>query len=228
MLEVRLFGLDDVPLQLFPCGAIHVPTLQTLLIADAHFGKAVSFRRLGVPVPETSTVATLERLDQLVGQTGAKSIVFLGDFLHSAWAHAPSTQGILSSWRHRNTELALTLVRGNHDDKAGDPPAALGIRVVDEPLLIYPGHSCLALCHHPQLIAGAYVLAGHWHPCVSVSGRGRDSLRLSCFWFGAAKSANAMGILPAFGSFTGMYPIARRAGDTVFAVAGEVIREVPG
>ena len=38
------------------------------------------------------------------------------------------------AWRAAHRSLDLVLVRGNHDDRAGDPPATLGIRVVDEPL----------------------------------------------------------------------------------------------
>ena len=41
-----------------------------------------------------------------------------------------------------------------------------------------------ALCHHPRPRRGAYVLAGHLHPCVSLGGRGFDQLRLPCFWLG--------------------------------------------
>ena len=67
----------------------------------------------------------------------------------------------------------------------------------------------------------AYVLAGHWHPCIRV-GRGFDRLRLPCFWFGAQ-----VGVLPAFGSFTGMHPIAHQPGDQVFAIAGDAVRAVP-
>ena len=226
MLEVIIKGLAQ-PLQLLPGGAVFLPQLQTLLIADAHFGKAVTFRRLGVPVPEGTTGGTLERLDLLVAQTGARQVVFLGDFLHSAWAHAPSTQNLLAQWRAVNHALVLTLVRGNHDDRAGDPPAGLGMQVVDEPLMLGDGAARLALCHHPQLVPGCYVIAGHWHPCVSLSGTGRDRLRLPCFWFGDQQT-RAVGVLPAFGSFTGMHPINRSKGDRVFAVAGQAVREVPG
>jgi hypothetical protein len=35
-----------------------------------------------------------------------------------------------------------------------------------------------------------------------------------------------VGVLPAYGAFTGMHPIARRPGDRVFALAGDVVREV--
>jgi metallophosphoesterase superfamily enzyme len=71
----------------------------------------------------------------------------------------------------------------------------------------------VALCHHPQPRGGAYVLAGHQHPCVHV-GRGIERLRLPCFHFG-----RRVGVLPAFGAFTGMHPIEPAPGDRVFAVA---------
>jgi metallophosphoesterase superfamily enzyme len=79
-------------------------------------------------------------------------------------------------------------------------------------------------------VAGAYALAGHWHPCVGVSGRAFERLRLPCFWLGDDSGQlpqQAVGILPAFGSFTGMHPIEARPGDRVFAIAGEVVRALP-
>ena len=117
-------------------------------------------------------------------------------------------------------------MRGNHDDRAGDPPPDLNIHCVDEPLRL--GADCpLALCHHPQPVAGAYVLAGHWHPCVTLYGRARDALRLPCFWLGD-ELQYPVGVLPAFGSFTGMHPIERREGDRVVVVADGALRDLGG
>lgn len=208
---------------LHPTGALYLPAHRTLLVADAHFGKAVSFRKLGVPVPRGTTAGTLAKLDAAIAATGATHTVFLGDFLHSVRSHAAGTLAVLQQWRDENAALALTLVRGNHDDRAGDPPAGLGLTVVDEPLRLGP----FALCHHPRPVARAYVLAGHWHPCISVKGRAFERLRLPCFWMGDDSGRlpdQAVGILPAFGDFTGMHRIAPRAGDRVFPVAGDVVR----
>ena len=223
MLRIRVAGTDVV---LHPSGAALLSAEQTLLIADAHFGKAVSFRKLGVPVPQGTTTETLGELSVVLADTQARRIVFLGDFLHSRRSHAAPTLQALQRWREQHSELELTLVRGNHDDRAGDPPASLGITVVDEPLALGP----FALCHHPQAIAGRYVLAGHWHPCISVSGRAFERLRLPCFWFGDDSGAlpqHATGVLPAFGSFTGMHRIEPRAGDRIFPVADDVVRAIP-
>ena len=204
-------------LHLLPERAAFLPASATLLIADAHIGKAVSFRALGVPVPSGTTTENLKLLTDLVARHSAQRIVFLGDFLHSARSHAPATTAAVTQWRDAHPVLQLTLVRGNHDDRAGDPSAALRIDVVDEPLML----GGLALCHHPQEVAGAYVLAGHIHPCVTLAGRGRDRLRLPCFWMGPH-----LGVLPAFGAFTGMAEVKPTPEDRVFAVAGEVVTQV--
>ncbi|WP_028997754.1 ligase-associated DNA damage response endonuclease PdeM [Azohydromonas australica] len=204
-------------LQLLAERALWWPAQQALLVADAHFGKAASFRQLGVPVPQGTTGRNLDLLSGLIERHGARRLLVLGDFLHSAHAHdAPDTLASLAAWRAARAALQIVLVRGNHDDRAGDPPAALGIEVVDEPLRL----GGLALCHHPRALPGAYVLAGHLHPCITV-GRGFDRLRLPCFHFGPD-----VGVLPAFGAFTGMYPVRPGRADEVFAVAGESVRRV--
>lgn len=201
--------------QLLPQRAAFVPKHGMLLVADAHVGKATSFRRLGVPVPEATTGDTLDRLGALVASTGATQVVFLGDLLHSARGRAAATLAAFKRWRDDHAALGLTLVRGNHDDRAGDPPADWGVACVDEPMHI----GGLALAHHPEPVAGAYVLAGHLHPCAWVGGRAHDRLRLPCFHLGAQ-----VGVLPAFGAFTGMHPVQSAPGDRVFVTTGDELR----
>ncbi len=208
-------------MHLLPSGAIYLSAHQALLVADAHLGKASSFRQLGVPVPSGTSQETLDAITQDIDSTQAKHLIFLGDFLHSRHAHVAATQDVLSAWRSKHTDLRITLVRGNHDDRAGDPPVALGIEVVNEPFTL----GTLALCHHPKTVEKHYVLAGHLHPCIILHGKARERLRLPCFWMGDALH-NAQGILPAYGSFTGMHPIKRRDADAVYAIAGDVVRAV--
>ena len=210
--------LGGQPLSLLPQKAAFLPESNTLLVADAHIGKAVSFRTLGVPVPRGTISETLAVLADLVARLDVRRIVFLGDFLHSARSHAASTLGAVARWRQAHLALELTLVRGNHDDRAGDPPPSLGIACVDEPLIL----GGLALCHHPKARAEGYVLAGHLHPCVHLGGRAHDRLRLPCFWFGAE-----VGVLPAFGAFTGMHGIRASDGERVFVVGDHVVTELP-
>ena len=209
----------DTALTLLPERAVWLARERLLLVADLHLGKAVSFRKLGVPVPHGTTRANLARLTTLVNRHHALGIVFLGDFLHSVHAHAASTQEALAEWRALHPRLHLRLVRGNHDDHAGDPPTWLGVDCVDEPWCI-EGTS-LRLCHHPQSVPGAFVLAGHVHPSVIVQ-RGFERLRLACFHV-TSRSI----VVPAFGEFTGTHPITREPGDHVYAVADGQLVLVP-
>ena len=203
---------------LLPEKAAFVAESRTLLVADVHIGKAVSFRSFGVPVPRGTTAETLSALSALAHRHDAQRIVVLGDFLHSRRSLAPATLDALARWRDAHAALDVVLVRGNHDARAGDPPARLGIEVVDEPYVL----GDLRLCHHPRGVSGAYVLSGHLHPCVQLLGRAHDRLRLPCFWFGAA-----VGVLPAFGAFTGMHPIRPAPGERVFAIADTHVSELP-
>ncbi len=199
--------------------AIHWPAQQALLIADAHFGKAAAYRRLGQPVPHGTTETNLARLDALLARYPSRRIVFLGDFLHAPESHAPATLAALAEWRRAHATLEMTLIRGNHDRRAGDPPAELGIEVVAEPLLLGP----FALQHEPHPHPSHHVLAGHVHPVHQLRGRGRLSLRLPCFQIGERVS-----VLPAFGSFTGGMDVAAAPGTRLYLVGDGGVWALPG
>ena len=217
-MDIEIAG---VPLRLLPQRAAFLPLEGLLLVADLHLGKAQSFRRLGVPVPQGTTSATLARLDAAIAATGARGIVFLGDLIHSARSKAPATWAAVARWRERHGGLDLHLVRGNHDRHAGDPPAEWRIACVDEPWRVGRG-GALALAHHPEPVQGAYVLAGHLHPAVSVGGRAHDRMRLPCFHFGPA-----VGVLPAFGAFTGTHTLPCTPDDRVYVVHDTAVTPLP-
>jgi DNA ligase-associated metallophosphoesterase len=212
VLAIDVAGLR---LMLLAQRAAFLPGHGVLLIADAHLGKAHSFRRLGVPVPAGTTAEMLATLSAMIVSTRARRIVFLGDLLHSARSRSTPTWAAVAEWRRGHAGVELTLVRGNHDRHAGDPPPEWKIDAVDEPLRCGP----LALAHHPHPVAGAYVLAGHVHPAAVLGGRAHDRLRLPCFHLGPE-----VGVLPAFGGFTGMHVLPRGPGDRVFVIAGDSVR----
>jgi DNA ligase-associated metallophosphoesterase len=210
-LEIDLCGERLV---LLPEKAAYRPAHRTLLVADPHFGKAAAFRALGVPVPFGTTAENLARLTRTVARTGAERIVFLGDFFHARAGRARRTLDTLAAWREAHPELHLTLVRGNHDRHAGDPPDELRIACVDGPLPAAP----YAYAHHPEAAPACYVLAGHVHPSVTLRGAGRQRERLACFHLGPH-----VGILPAFGDFTGTADVPVIPGDRVYVVAGDQV-----
>ena len=195
--------------------AIAWPRTGSLIVADLHFGKPAAFRLSGIPVPESTTVSDLDRLDALIRVNRSQRLIVLGDFFHSAAGRQPETMDALAAWCRKNAALEIVLVPGNHDKKSGEPPAGWKIQTVADGWSVEP----FAFCHEPKSIAGRYVLAGHLHPAISLRERFGSGMRLPCFWFGRRGA-----VLPAFGSFTGMMNIRPLRGDRVFAVGdGEIM-----
>jgi DNA ligase-associated metallophosphoesterase len=205
-------------LWLLPERALWWPARRVLFVADLHLGKAAAYRALGQPVPAGTTRENLDRLSALLRHYAPAELVFLGDFLHAAEARTASMLSALAQWRETCADLRCTLVRGNHDRRAGDPPTSLGIAIVNEPWLIGP----FAACHHPQAHATHHVIAGHVHPVVKLQGRGREHLRLPCFVLDAQKL-----VLPAFGEFTGGWIVETEPGVQVFPAGGDAVWRVP-
>lgn len=193
--EIELCGAQ---LWLLADRALYWPARKALLVADVHIGKAASYRALHQPVPRGTTAATLQRLDVLLDAYPCEQLIVLGDFIHARSGRAPATLALLKAWRERHSRLHIRLIRGNHDRHAGDPPAELGIEVLDEPWVLEP----FALQHEPQVHPGRPVLAGHVHPVCVLRGRARQRLRLPCFVIDEQVS-----LLPAFGEFTGGWEV---------------------
>ncbi len=195
--------------------ALWLPARRAVIVADLHWGKAAAFRAAFVPVPTGTTGRDLTRLSKVLRETSAESLIVLGDLLHARAGRHTDTLGAIAEWRDQHRAVAITLVRGNHDAHAGDPPSSLGITCVDAPLPIGP----FIGVHEPETDPAGYVLSGHLHPCVSVRGRGRQHARLPAFVFGPN-----VGVLPAFSSFTGTGMYEPVPHDRLFVIAdGEVI-----
>lgn len=204
-------------LVLLPERAVYWPRRQTLLVADAHFGKAAPLRASGAPSIRNATAESLTRLDQALARHPAREVIFLGDFLHTKKGREKNTFATLEDWRARHPELHLRLVRGSQDTHAGDPPASLDVEIVDECFRLDP----FALCHEPAEAVRRYALAGNLHPVFALRGRANERLRLPCFWF-----SEKFAVLPAFGSFTGGYLVQRGPGDRIYLIAEDEVLSV--
>jgi len=184
---------------LLPGRAALVPAARTLLVADLHLGKAATFRRAGIPVPEGSAQRDLERLEQLVRGHDVRRLLVLGDLFHAKGGCTPQVFAEFAALRTRIADTAVVLILGNHDRAIGRLPASLGIDAclpsLDEP----PFH----FVHEPAIDVTAsnrdlFTVAGHLHPTVSIRSPSGDRLADRCF-----VAEPSVLVLPAFGSFTG-------------------------
>lgn len=204
-----------VRLVLLPDRAMLLPDVATLIVADVHLGKPASFRASGVPVPEGVTARDLGRLSGLIATTEAKRLIILGDLVHDGVAFEERTGKAVRDWRYSLSSVEVDLVPGNHDRKASSFES-LGVREIATHAALEVAGCRLELTHEPVREPRVPTLCGHVHPAVSVGARRSVSrVRSSCFWFDGD-----LGILPAFGSFTGGKSMGLRDGVAAFA-AGE-------
>jgi len=222
--EAPTIDFAGAGLTLLPGRAAWWPDESTLFIADAHLGKPASYRAAGAPVPEAVTTSDLQRLTDLLTSTGATRLVVLGDLVHDHAAWRATTLDALARWRESHADVKILLIRGNHDVRAKDPPAELGLDVADPGTRLGP----LELHHDPAMVGDAPALCGHLHPGVRLRAkRSAGALRAPCFWFRECAGSRGVGVLPAFGAFTGCMMIRPAAGDRVFAVDESGVLEVP-
>ena len=205
-------------LELLAKKGIYWPKEKILFVADPHFGKAATFRKVGIPVSESSTEDDCNRLLQMLESTGAEKLVFLGDFLHARQGKTDSVRTILFQWREMCPGIEIILVRGNHDLKSGDPWPELLIQCLPEPFQMEKWE-CR---HHPVERPGLLYLAGHIHPGYGIRGIGRTGIRAACFWI----RKNSI-ILPAFGSFTGLKNVFPSPEDNIYLTNNhEIVKAV--
>ncbi|MEM8535353.1 MAG: metallophosphoesterase, partial [Chloroflexota bacterium] len=132
---VTIAGEDVI---LLPERALFWPRTATLFVADLHWGKAATLRAHSIAIPEGSTGNDLARLSQIITRTNAQRLVFLGDLLHARVGRTDTALAPINDWCKHHTHLEMLLVRGNHDQHAGDPPDEWGITCVDAPVLLSP------------------------------------------------------------------------------------------
>lgn len=194
---------------LHPTGAMFWEEENLLVISDVHLGKVSHFRKFGSAVPQKVIAGNFQKMDEVIAFFDPSKIAFLGDLFHSSlnkeWLFFETWLKIISA--------EVILVEGNHDIISPLKYEALGVLVTPEIVL-----KNFLFTHHPEERAGFFNFSGHIHPGVRISGRGRQQLKLSCFF----KSKNQL-ILPAFGEFTGKHILVPTSKDEVYVVTKEEV-----
>ena len=200
-------------LDLLPEKAIYWNSNKMLLLADLHLGKINHFRRSGVPLPTQPNSENLDRFIGLLQKYQPSRVIFLGDLFHSHYNDEWEAFGQVL--RHY-PGISFELVMGNHDIMSRHQYDKHRL-VQHEGQLEIDG---FVLTHEPGDYEG-YNLAGHIHPGVRMQGRGRQRLKFPCFYF-----TPRQGVLPAFGTFTGLHPVRPRKEDKVYIIANERVIHV--
>lgn len=195
---------------LLPEKAIWWPAQQTLILADLHLGKSMHFRKAGIPLPLLSQQKDFVVLEKLLQTPQLKQVLFLGDLFHSSYNSDWELLGQLIS---QHQHLRYTLVQGNHDILHENQYKRFGFEVFD---FLHVGP--FLFTHEPVENPSAYNVYGHIHPGVRLAGGGGQKLRLPCFFF-----SEKYAVLPSFGKLTGLFALAPKKTDRIFAISEDKI-----
>jgi uncharacterized protein len=187
-----------------------------LIVADLHVGKTGHFRKSGINVPQSVYKDDLHRLLAQILFFKAERLIIVGDLTHSK---ANLEMDLFRKWRKDFPSLKVDLVKGNHDILENAWYKEADIEVHTDPLIIEQFTFVHEITKIKSSIGpGKFSFSGHVHPVIIMKGRGKQALRLPCFYF----TTNYC-ILPAFSRFTGGYKVAPGKGDNIFAVTEKEI-----
>ena len=197
---------------LHPSGAMFWEEEKILLISDVHLGKVSHFRKYGAAIPSKIIHKNFELLDSVMDYFKPSRLCFLGDLFHSyinnEWHYFEDWTAKYSTW--------IWLVTGNHDIIPPLKYESLGLNIQDE---IIVGR--FLLTHHPIVKEELFNISGHIHPAIRLRGKGRQSVKLPCFF----KSPYQL-ILPAFGQFTGTHVLEVAKDNEVYACTGTEVLKI--
>jgi hypothetical protein len=188
-IEIAHVEVNGELLQLDCAGAAWWPAERTLIFADIHFEKGSSFARRGALLPPYDTRTTLRRMAAVITAYAPRRVIALGDSFHDTEAADRLDDEERSALANLVGCTDWVWIEGNHDPH---PPAWLGGSVTAE--LAIGG---LVFRHEPSRMVQPGEIAGHLHPCATITLRGR-SLRRRCF-----ASDGLRMVMPAFGAYAG-------------------------
>ena len=188
-----------------------------LILSDLHLGKAGHFRKAGIGIPQTIFKEDIQRLVSQIQYFKPTTVLVVGDLFHRT---RNKEHELFLKWRKDLPAVSIELVRGNHDILDESWYRHAGIHVHQEEPVIGDflfTHDIASAKKAKQ----PYCFSGHVHPGVILNGMGKQSLRLPCFYFGKDHA-----VLPAFGKFTGTYPVTAEKGDHVFAIVENKVMRI--
>ncbi|MEM7060588.1 MAG: ligase-associated DNA damage response endonuclease PdeM [Pseudomonadota bacterium] len=182
-------------------GALWWPSESLLAVADLHLGRSERQARLGAGLlPPYETEDTLNRLEDVITTSAARTIVFVGDSFDDLTAAEELADTIGERLLRLASGRRFVWVAGNHDPGPVDLPGSN--------MSAYR-HGGLMFRHIAKPGAEGEV-SGHYHPKARFRLKGQFISR-PCFLTDDQRI-----VLPAFGTYTGGLDIQNPAFDRVF------------
>ena len=194
--------------------AMYWPEKKMLILSDPHLGKITHFRKAGIAVPLEAKNENWRNLNDLIVSQAPRSVYFLGDLFHSTyndeWQELEEFMSVFDN-------IEFHLVLGNHDILEEKVYQNSRLKVCEQSI-----QDQFIFTHHPlkEPQGELFNFCGHIHPSILLSGKGRQRIKLPCFYF-----YDQQLILPAFGVFTGTKNLELAKAQSIYGVAeGEILK----
>ena len=190
---------------------------KTLILSDLHLGKSGHFRKSGIAIPQNIFKEDMQRLLSEIRYFNAAKLLIVGDLFHSSMNREHE---LFLRWRNDIADTEIHLVKGNHDILKMEWYEAANITVHKKHFSLrnftftHDIDECETGEHH-------YCFSGHIHPGIYMQGLGKLSVTLPCFYF-----AKHHAILPAFGKFTGTWPMKPGKEDAIFVLVENKVMQL--
>lgn len=173
--------------------ALFWPEMSALLVADLHLEKGSAFARTGQMLPPYDSLATLQALETLIRESGARRVICLGDNFHDDGGPTRLSGEAALLLRRMMADYRWTWIVGNHDSGLSVEPIVGGEDAE------YIAELALGdiILRHDVKSSEDFEISGHFHPKYRISAKGRMQSR-RCF----VRYGNRL-IMPAFGSYAG-------------------------
>lgn len=202
------------PFLLLPEKAMYWPEKEMLILSDPHLGKVTHFRKAGIGVPLEAKNENWRNLNDLIATHAPKTVYILGDLFHSTYNNEWQE---LEAFMSVFDKVEFHLVLGNHDILDSEVYQKSRLIISDRSI-----HDQFIFTHHPleEPDEDLFNFCGHIHPSVMLSGKGRQRVKLPCFYFSECQL-----VLPAFGVFTGTMNLEIEKATSIYGVAeGQVLK----
>ncbi|MGL4290862.1 MAG: ligase-associated DNA damage response endonuclease PdeM [Phreatobacter sp.] len=183
-------------------GALWWDDTQTLVVSDLHLEKGSSFAARGVLLPPYDTAATLAMLDLALARFQPRRVIALGDSFHDGGALDRIAESDRQALAAMQRGLSWIWIEGNHDEALSGILPGEHAATIEE--------AGLTFVHEPGARPVSGEIAGHFHPCAKVRGRGRGIRRRAFAGDGSRL------VMPAFGAYTGGLNVRHQAIEGLF------------
>ncbi len=177
-------------------GGLYLEDADTLLFSDLHIGYEQALEKIGVSIPRSQYGKIKETLLRGVESLNPSSLVILGDVKHefgeSTAQEWVETRDLLKTLL--DTEVKVSVVRGNHDNYLIPILRRLGISMYDPGRTI--GRYQLIHGHKPVKLKGEVVIMGHEHPVFAIRDEIGVKVRFKAYMYGRV-SGRLLIVLPA-------------------------------